>query len=140
MLTLKKYFMRNIIFSSLSIILMSVVAGSGCKTDPPLVPDEPLKISIDAPSFTTSPGPDFGINLKVESAMPAGGVKIEYSVKGEIDNQNYPQGPVYYTNNTVSSIIIRNLPRQTTCICNITVTSLTTSANTASTSFRIVYK
>jgi hypothetical protein len=132
--------MRNIIFSSLSILLMSVVAGSGCKPERPPVPDEPLKISIDASSFTTSPGPDFGFNLKVESAMPGAGVKIEYSVKGEIDNQNYPQGPVYYTNNTVSSIIIRNLPRQTTCICNITVTSLTTSANTASTSFRIVYK
>src|SRR4030095_10140143 len=107
--------MRNIIFSSLSIILMSVVAGSGCKPERPPVPDEPLKISIDASSFTTSPAPDFRFNLKVESAMPAGGVKIEYSVKGEIDNQNYPQGPISYTNNIVSPIIIRNLPRQTTC-------------------------
>jgi hypothetical protein len=132
--------MRNVYFRLLTVIIMLVVAGSGCNPERPPVPDEPLKISIDAASFTTSPAPDFGFNLKVESAMPAGGVKIEYSVKGEIDNQNYPQGPIFNTNNIVSPIILRNLPRQTTCICSITVTSQLTSANTKSTSFRIVYK
>src|SRR4029453_5139627 len=132
--------MRNVYSSLLTIVIILVVAGSGCNPEPPPVPDEPLRISIDASSFTTSLAPDFGFNVKVESRMPAGGVKIEYSVKGEIDNQNYPQSPVSYTNNAVSPIIIRYLPRQTTCICNITVTSQLTSTNTASTSFRIVYK
>jgi hypothetical protein len=137
MLTLKKYFMRNIIFSSLSVIIMLGVAE--CKKPPP-VPDEPLKISSDASSFTTSPAADFRFILKVESAMPANGVRIEYNVKGEVDNQNYPQGAPINTSNNIIPITIGILPRQKICICTVTVTSKTRSTNTATTSFRVVYK
>src|SRR5207249_4218698 len=112
------------------ITVMIVLTGLGCKkssTPPP--PEEDLKISIDAASYTLTPGPDFSFNLKVESAMPIRGVAIHYTVKGEFDNQNYPQGPT-----------INTLPRQKICICTVTVTSKSKNTNTATTSFRVGYK
>jgi len=119
-------------------IAISVLVGSGCERPEPL--EENLKISTDPASFITTPGPDFDFYLKVESAMPAAGVKIEYSVKGEVDNQNYPQGPAFTTSNSIIPVRIMDLPRQKICICTVTVTSIKRSTNTASTNFRIAYK
>jgi len=133
--------MPKLLSSFALITVMIVLTGLGCKkssTPPP--PEEDLKISIDAASYTLTPGPDFSFNLKVESAMPIGGVAIAYTVKGEFDNQNYPQGPTINTYSSITKITINGLPRQKICICTITVTSKSKSTNTATTSFRVGYK
>jgi hypothetical protein len=131
--------MRNTFFSLLTAIIMLVVAGLGCKPDPPLVPEEDLRISTDAPSYTTTPGPDFNFKVKIESVVPPGGVEVENNVKSEIDNQNYPQGAMINTYGAIIPVTII-LPRQKICICTVTVTSKTKRTNTATTSFRVVYK
>jgi hypothetical protein len=113
----------------------------GCKKDShPPVPEEDLKISIDAASYTLTPGPSFDFQLKVESAMPAGGVRIQYSVIGEVDNQVYPQGPATTTHDNITRTNISGLPRQKICVCTISVTSTAKPTNTATTSFRVGYK
>lgn len=128
--------MRKNIFSMLIVMIMILFAAS-CDHRPP---EETLRISVDAPVLTTTPGPDFNFHLKVESAMPEGGVKIEYNVKGENDNQSYPQGPAIHTVNSISQIFVSNLPRQKFCICTVKVTSNKRNTNIATTSFRIMYK
>ena len=133
----KIYFMRMNFFTSMTVMIMILLFAASCKQERP---EETLRISTDAALLTTTPGPDFGFNLKVESAMPSGGVRIDRTVKGENDNQNYPQGPAINTANNISQIYVSNLPRQKFCICTVTVTSNNRSANTATTSFRIVYK
>jgi hypothetical protein len=134
--------MRNVFFSLFTfIIITTVLLVSGCKKESaPSPPEQDLKISTDAASFTTTPGPDFIFNLKVESVMPIGGVQIEYNVKGESDNQNYPQGPIINTYSNNTRINISNLPRQKICICTVTVTSKTKSTNIATISFKVGYK
>jgi hypothetical protein len=134
--------MRNLFFLSLTVIIISLMfTDSGCKkSSPSSPPEENLKISIDAASFTTTPGPDFNFNLSVESVMPAAGVRIVYSVKGESDNQNYPQGPMIYTSGKMTRINISNLPRQKICICTVDVNSMSKITNTATTSFKLAYK
>lgn len=128
--------------SSLGLIVAIVVLATlGCKkssTPPP--PEQDLVISTDAASYTITTAPIFNFDLKVESTMPADGVKIEYSVVSEIDNQNYPQGSGISTHNRTSSITIGGLPQQKICICTIKVTSLSKSTNTAITGFRVGYK
>ena len=132
--------MRTILFSSLCSIIMLFIA-SGCKSEPPLsAPEEDLKISIDAPSYTTTPAADFSFNLNIESKIPVDGVKVEYNVKSEIDNQSYSQGPVINTQTSSLPITISNLPRQKICICTVMVTSRSKSTNTAMQSFRVIYK
>ncbi len=134
--------MRNLFFLSLTVIIISLVfTDSGCKkSSPSSPPEENLKISIDAASFTTTPGPDFNFNLNVESVMPARGVQIIYSVTGESDNQSYSQGPVINTSGKMTRINIVNLPRQKICICSVYVNSMSKITNTATTSFKVAYK
>lgn len=133
--------MRKHFFSWLAIAtIILLLAGGGCKSNPSSLPEENLRVSTDAASFITNPAPDFTFYLKVESVMPPGGVRIEYNVKGEIDNQVYPQGPVFNTSNTLIPLRIVDLPRQKICICTVIVTSKNRSTNTASTNFKIAYK
>jgi len=68
-------------------------------------------------------------------------MKIEYTLKGENDNQDYPQGPpAIETKNAKTDIRLSGVPPQKFCVCNITVTSKTKSTNIATTLSRVVYK
>jgi hypothetical protein len=142
MLTLKTYFMRNLFLLLLTVIIIGLVfADSGCKkSSPSPPPEENLKISIDAASFTITPGPDFNFNVSVESVMPAGGVQIIYNVVGESDRQDYPQGQGIFTSGKMTRINISNLPRQKICICTVNVNSMSKITNTAELSFKVAYK
>lgn len=123
---------------TLGLIVLTTV---GCKkSSAPPPPEEDLRISTDAASYTIVPGPDYTFTLKVESVMPLAGVKIEYAVTGEVDNQKYPQGPPINSYSKTTNITIVGLPRQKMCLCVVTVTSRSTTTNTAITSFRIGYK
>lgn len=112
----------------------------GSATTPPPPAEENLRISTNAGSLNVIAGAEFSFNVVVESKMPADGVKIEYTVRGESDNVNYPQGPAIETKAASTAVRITGLPRQKFCVTNITVTSLTKSSNTANTNFRVVYK
>ena len=115
--------------------------GGGEPTPPPPPPEEEaLKISTNASSLNITAGAQFDFTVTVDSKMPANGVKIEYTVRGESDNQVYPQGPAIETKTASTAISLSGLPRQKFCVTSITVTSLSKSSNTASTSFRVVYK
>ena len=133
--------MWNYIRSSGKLFLVTaLLAIFGCDKQPVIVPEENLIISTDAALFEITPGPDFEFNLKVESAMPASGVKIEYDIIGEADNQNYTNGPPVTTTEKITKIKISFLPRQKICVVRITVTSKSSGTNKALTSFRVTYK
>ena len=129
-----------------SILILISCTGISCKkensgggtTPPPS--EENLRISTNAGSLNILPGSEFDLTLVVESKMPADGVKIEYTVRGESDNQNYPQGPAIETKASSNAIRLTGLPRQKFCVCTITVTSKSKATNVASTNFRVVYK
>ena len=126
--------------SSIAVVLIAIMlAAFGCKKDKDKAEDA-LRITTDAATMALTPGPDYDFNLTVESAMPAAGVRIEYTVKGEVDNQNYPQSPAIETTAAITKIKINNLPRQKICVCTITGISKGSSTNRAITSFRVAYK
>jgi len=131
--------MRNVFISLLVVFIL--LATTGCEKNPPSQKaEENILISTDAGSLTYTPGSNFNFNLMVESVMPVAGVRIAFEVKGETDNQVYPQGPAIETTNKTTPITITKLPRQKICVCTITVTSKSKPTNTATTSFRVVYK
>ena len=122
---------------------ITVMIDPACKKNnsPSSVPaEEQLRISTDASAYNSIPGPGTDFNLTVESAMPPAGVKIVVVVRGEIDNQVYYTGPLIESNSKITKVFINNLPKQTICICTITVTSKGMSTNFATTGFRIVFK
>jgi hypothetical protein len=133
------------LFPVLSLVLFILAAAcskgdSGGGTTPPPPTEENLRISTNAGSLNVLPGAEFDFNVVVESKMPADGVKIEYTVRGESDNVNYPQGPAIETKSASTAIRISGLPRQKFCVATVTVTSKSKPSNTANTNFRVVYK
>jgi hypothetical protein len=132
--------MRKIFLFAAIVLAFFLQPISGCKPEPIESKEENLRISTDASTYKEVPGPDFDLNLTVESAMPAAGVRIVTIVKGETDNSNYPQGASIETIANVTKIHVVNLPRQKFCICTVTVTSKSNNANIATASFRVVYK
>ncbi len=123
-----------ILFAALSTLVL-VITGVQCTKDS----EEDLRITTDALSSSETPGPDFSFNLTVESQMPRDGVWINFVVRGESDNQPYPQINTE-TGNKTTLLRIVNLPRQKFCICTVTIISKKKSENKATTSFRVVYK
>ena len=129
------------LFITISFAAMVLLLVTACKKNAsPSPAEEQLIISTDAIPFSEVPGPGTNFNLTVISAMPPSGVKILVVVKGETDNLTYYTNPNTVTSLKTTNTIINNLPKQKICICTVTVISITKSSNTATTSFRIVYK
>jgi hypothetical protein len=102
--------------------------------------EEAIRFYTDALANAKSLGPNYVVGITIESAMPAAGVEIEYTLTGESDNLLIPQGPKIVTKGKFATFTLMNLPRQKYCVCKITVRSKSNLANSATVSFRIVYK
>lgn len=138
---IRKRFITGTIFAICLVAFTACSKGDGGgTTTPPPPTEENLRISTNASSLNVLPGAEFDFNVVVESKMPADGVKIEYTVRGEADNVSYPQGPAIETKSASTAIRISGLPRQKFCVTTITVTSKSKPSNTAGTNFRVVYK
>lgn len=102
--------------------------------------EEPLRISIKTSPLETLPGPELSFPAEVESSIPAGGIKYEVTVKSERDDQL-----VYYTivpqvKAPSTTLKVLYIPRQVICVCTVKAISLANPDNTATKSFRLVYK
>jgi hypothetical protein len=129
-----------IAFFYITILACSKGDGGGTTPTPPPVTEENLRISTNASFLNVLPGAEFDFIVAVESKMPVNGVKIEYTVKGETDNVDYPQGPAIETKDPSKALKIVGIPRQKFCIVTVSVTSKTRASNIASTNFKVVYK
>lgn len=127
--------MRTIFFSCV-VCLFAITMLKCNKGDS----EENLSISIDAPAYNETNGPDFNFRVTIESEMPPDGVRIYCSLRGEADNFNYPQGPEIETTAKINAIRVINIPRQKFCIATVRVVSLSRGTNNTSKDFRVVYK
>lgn len=124
--------MKNILFLSLAVI--ALIASPACKKSKSgnNSNEERLNVQTTPSTGTTdapAPGPDFPLIVQVNSAMPAGGIKIQVTSKkdgsGEAAFFNYSQNSTSATN----TITITGTPAATVCLVSITVTSLSDPGN-----------
>jgi hypothetical protein len=138
---MKKWMACSFVIGLISFGLLSCSKGGDNSSVPPPPPtEENLRISTNASGLNVLAGSQFDFNVVVESRMPEDGVTITYVVRGETDNQDYPQGPAIDSKTATTGLRINSLPRQKFCVCTITVTSKSKPSNTATTNFRVVYK
>jgi hypothetical protein len=123
----------------LSVILLLESCGSKSPTPPPPT-EQPIAFTHNAGNNVLNPAPSLNFNVTLSSAMPAAGIKVEVSTKEEAS------GNIVVTNSSVNStsatvnVGISALPRQLWCIVTVKVTSVSTASNSATQTFRIVYK
>lgn len=98
-----------------------------------------LAVTLTPPNGSTqapAPGPTFNLAVQVTSTMPASGVKIDVTAK--VDGSS---GSPFFTTSVNSSQALTNItitgtPSTVICLVNVTVTSLSTSSNVWTGSYR----
>lgn len=121
----------------LSVIIL--IQSCGSKSPPPPA-EQPIAFTHNAGSNVINPGPSLNFNVTLTSTMPGTGIKVEVNTKEEASgNEVGTNSSVNSTSATVSAGV-NTLPRQVWCIVTIKVTSANTASNSATQTFRIVYK
>ena len=133
-----KFLKLNTIIFLFAVIL---IQSCGSKNPPPPPPaEQPIAFTHNAGNNVLNPGSSLNFNITLTSTMPAAGIKVEVSTKEE------SSGNAVGTNSSVNSVSaavsasVSSLPRQVWCIVTIKVTSLSTASNSATQTFRIIYK
>lgn len=132
-----KFLKLNII-----ILLSVIVLMESCSSKSPAPPpaEQPIAFTHNAGNNVLNPGSSLNFAVTLTSAMPAAGIKVEVSTKEEAS------GNTVGTNSSVNSTSatvnggVAALPQQLWCIVTIKVTSASTVSNSATQTFRVIYK
>lgn len=134
-----KLYKLNIV---LVIFFSALISSCSSKTPAPPPPpsEQPIAFTHNAGNNVLNPGPSLNFAVTLTSAMPASGIKVELSTKEEASGNNV--GTNSSVNSTTSSVnaSVSGLPRQLWCIVTIKVSSVSTASNSATQTFRVVYK
>lgn len=133
-----KIFKINLI---LILFFSILVAACGSKSPAPPPPSEQsIAFTHNAGNNVLNPGPSLNFNVTLTSAMPAAGIKVEVSTKEEASGNTVGTNSSVNSTSATVNVGVSGLPRQLWCIVNIKVTSVSTASNSATQTFRIVYK
>ena len=118
-----------------------LIQSCGSKNPPPPPPSEqPIAFTHNAGKNVLNPGPSLNFNITLTSTMPAAGIKVEVSTKEESSGNAVGTNSSVNSTSAAVSASVSSLPRQVWCIVTIKVTSLSTASNSATQTFRIIYK
>ncbi|HEU5164203.1 MAG TPA: hypothetical protein VFU29_01615 [Chitinophagaceae bacterium] len=133
-----KIFKINLI---LILFFSILVVACGSKSPAPPPPSEQsIAFTHNAGNNVLNPGPSLNFNVTLTSAMPAAGIKVEVSTKEEASGNTVGTNSSVNSTSATVNVGVSGLPRQLWCIVNIKVTSVSTASNSATQTFRIVYK
>ncbi len=124
----------------LSVILLLESCGSKSPTPPPPPTEQPIAFTHNAGNNVLNPGPSLNFNVSLTSAMPAAGIKVEVSTKEEASGNTVGTNSSVNSTSATVNVGISALPRQLWCIVTIKVSSVSTASNSATQTFRVVYK
>ena len=83
-----------------------------------------------------APGPDFPFKLEITSTIPPGGVKITVTVAPDGTSNYFYNQTIASTTQAVTNLTITGTPNNVICVVQVTVTSLSSSTNKWTGSYR----
>ena len=102
---------------------------------------DPIVFTTDAAASNISVASNFPVAIKITSRISYSGLKVTISAIEEVSGLTVaPQPPAIITNSIDNSSSIINLPQQKWVVATIKVTDVNDANNTASKSFRVIYK
>ncbi len=100
-----------------------------------------IVFTTDAAASNISVASNFPVAIKITSRIAYSGLKVTISAIEEVSGLTVsPQPPAFITNSVNNSSSVINLPQQKWVVATVTVTDVTNASNTASKSFRVIYK
>ena len=123
----------------LSVIILIESCGSKSPTPPPPA-EQPIAFTHNAGNNVLNPGSSLNFAVALTSAMPAAGIKVEVSTKEEASGNTVGTNSSVNSTSATVNVGVSALPQQLWCIVTIKVTSANTASNSATQTFRVVYK
>lgn len=98
--------------------------------------------TTDAAVSNINVASNFPVVIKITSAIsPNGGLKVELTAVEEVSGLSVlPQSPLFTTTTANNGTSIINLPQQKWVVATVKITDINKATNTASKSFRVIYK
>ena len=122
------------------ILLISAIISCGKKPPAPEV-EENIVFEQNAGQAAISTGSSYDFKVTMKSKLPKAGIRIEISAVEEAGGAAVTPQPAPITTTTLSAdCSVQNLPRQKWVITTVKITSASTSSNTSTQTFRVVYK
>ena len=129
---MKKYF--------ICMLFVAIAFGCGKKAPVPDV-EENIVFDVNASQAVISSSSSYDFKVTIKSKLPKAGIRIEVSATEEAGGASVsPQPAPVNSTAAITDCVVQNLPRQKWVIVNVKITSLTTSTNTSTQTFRVVYK
>jgi len=130
--------LNTIILLSVIVLIESCSSKSPAPPTPPT--EQPIAFTHNAGNNVLNPGSSVNFAVTLTSAMPAAGIKVEVSTKEEASGNTVGANSSVNSTSATVNVGISALPQQLWCIVTIKVTSASTASNSATQTFRIVYK
>lgn len=102
---------------------------------------DPIIFTTNAATSNISVASNFPFTLKVTSRISVSGLSVQITAFEEVAGSSVsPQPPTFTTTVADNSTSIINLPQQKWVMATVKITDLINAKNTASKTFRIIYK
>lgn len=121
-------------------LLIFAVATSCSKKVAPEI-EENISFELNTGAVIVSSGSSQAFKVTMKSKIPKAGIKIDISAAEEATGTPVvPQTSTVSSSTSITDCLVQNLPRQTWVVATVKVTSSSTLTNTASQTFRVVFK
>lgn len=134
---LKYYRLMNV---SILVLGMLTFAYSSCMKQELNQIEDAIKFEYDALGSNISNGDKFVFTLKLLSAMPTDGVKLDISAKEELTGTVVSQDASVVSKAVQTALSVKNLPQQKWVVVTVTVCSVKTPTNCVTKTFKVVFK
>lgn len=126
----------------ISIYLLALLCMVACskKTSTP-EPEENIAFDLNTSAAVIHSSSSYSFQVTLKSKMPAGGIKVEVSAVQELAGTTVsPQPSAITSTSSATTAAVHNLPQQKWVVATVRVSSVSTTTNTATQTFRVVYK
>jgi len=122
-------------------VILTMFAIAACNKPDNGPAEDKIAFTIDATNGAFSAAANYPFRVQLKSKMPADGIKIEILANQEASGSAVtPQTPAFTTKDTLITTSVSNLPRQLWVVTKVRVSSVTTSTNKDSATFRVIFK
>lgn len=120
------------------------IVSCGKKSTPTPIPtptEENIAFDLNTGATVNHTASNFDFQVTLRSKMPTKGIKIEVTASEEATGTAVtPQPSAINSSTSVTSASVQNLPRQKWVVTTVKVTSLSTGTNSATQTFKVIYK
>ena len=127
---------RFFLFGIIGFTLLSLGCSKSASNE-----SDPIIFTTNAAISNISVASNFSFTLKVTSRISASGLSVQVTAAEEVAGLSVsPQPPIFTTTAADNSTSIINLPQQKWVVATVKITDVINVKNTASKTFRVIYK